>query len=122
MRARTLTLTTILAGAATVAVLGAGAASAVAPIAYPQAGAVGVELNNAETQAFANGPAPALIDHYLPGNNVSVGVRADSQLPRSGNRIVASMRDIAAEAASRPNGHLAMVVAPGPQLIVVQQW
>ncbi len=112
----------MLTGAAATALIGAGTANAAAPVAYPQAGAVGLELTNPETQAFANGPVPALIDKYLPGDNISVGIRPDSQLPRSGNGVMASMRDIAGEAATRPNGHIAVVVAPGPRLVVVQQW
>ncbi|MCM6777631.1 hypothetical protein NDR87_29765 [Nocardia sp. CDC159] len=122
MRVRTIALTTMLTGVAAAALIGAGTAGAAAPVAYPQAGAVGLELSTAETQAFANGPVPALIDHYLPGDNVAVGIRPDSQLPRIGTGVMASMRDIAGEAAGHPDGHVSIVIAPGPRVVVVQQW
>lgn len=123
MRVRTLVFATAVIGAAATALaLGAGSAGAVTPVTFPQAGAAGLELDHGETQAFANSPAPALIDHYLPGNNVTVSIRPDSQLPKTGDRVYASLRDIVAEAGTRPGGKVDLVLAPGPELVVVQNW
>ncbi|MBF6331552.1 hypothetical protein [Nocardia transvalensis] len=124
MRVRTLLITaaTAVSGAAVALALGAGTAEAATPIAYPQVGALGVELNHGETQALADGPVPALIDHYIPGRNVSVGMRPDSQLPQRDNQIFASMRDIVGEAADKPDGNVDLILARGPLLVVIQNW
>ncbi len=120
MRARTIV---IAAAAVTIAGLaGAGTASAVTPVTSPKTGGFGIQLNPAETQAFANGPVPALLDEALPGSAMAVSIRPDSQLRTSGNRVYADLPGVAREAADHPGGRIALVVAPGPRLIIGQSW
>ncbi|WP_067683976.1 hypothetical protein [Nocardia miyunensis] len=123
MRARTVVIATVATAAGIAAgFAGAGSAAAIAPVTVPRTGGVGVELNHGETQAFANGPIPALIDQALPGDAIAVGIGRGSQLPRNGNHVQADLPSIVTEAAGRPGGRVALVLQPGPELAVVQIW
>lgn len=123
MRARTVVMATVATAAGiTAGLAGAGSAAAVAPVTVPRTGGVGIELNHGETQAFANGPIPALIDQALPGDAIAVGIGRGSQLPMSGNHVRADLPSIVTEAANHANGRVALVLQPGPELAVVQLW
>lgn len=123
MRARTVVMATVATAAGiTAGCVGAGSAAAVVPFTVPRTGGVGVELNHGETQTFANGPIPALIDQALPPDAIAVGIGRGSQLPRSGDHVRADLPSIVTEAADRPGGRVALVLQPGPELAVVQIW
>lgn len=122
MRARTVVMAAVATAAGiTAGCVGAGSAAAIAPVTVPRLGGAGVELNHGETQAFANGPIPALIDEALPPDAIAVGIGRDSQLPRSGNHVRADLPSIVTEAANKPNGRIALLLR-GPELTVVQLW
>ncbi|MVU76177.1 hypothetical protein GPX89_02850 [Nocardia sp. ET3-3] len=122
MRVRTIAATAAactgiaLAGSAV-----AGTASAATPFLIPQAGAAGVELSPGETQALANSPIPALIDRYGPRDMVSVDLESDSTLPQTGDAVYADMPSIVGEAASHPDGEVALALVP-EGLVVLQVW
>ncbi|MQY20391.1 hypothetical protein [Nocardia macrotermitis] len=121
MRARTVVMATVATAAGiTAGLAGAGSAAAVTPLTLPHGG-VGVALDHGETQTFANGPIPALIDQALPADAIAVGIGRGSQLPRSGNHVRADLPSIVTEAANQPNGRIALLVR-GPELTVVQLW
>jgi hypothetical protein len=101
---------------------GAGSAAALTPFSVPRTGGFGVELNHGETRTFANGPIPALIDQALPGDAIAVGIGHGSQLPRTGDHIRADLPSVVNEAANKPDGQVALVLQPGPELAVVQIW
>jgi len=124
MRTRTIAATIVIAAAtaAVAGVLGAGSAAAAVPVTNPKSGGIGVEFNHGETQALANGPIPALIEQVVPSSAISVSIRPDSQLHANGGHVYADMPDVIGEAAGRPNGKVAMVLDPGPGLVVVQDW
>ncbi|WP_216897140.1 hypothetical protein [Nocardia alni] len=120
MRARTIVIAA--AAAAVAGLAGAGTASAANPVTNPKTGGFGIQLNAGETQSFANGPIPALLDEVLPGSAMAVSIRPDSQLRTSGNRVYADLPSVAREAASHPGGRIALVVDPGPRLVIAQSW
>lgn len=122
IRTIALAVTTAAAGAAAAAVIGAGTASAAVPIAVPGEGIYGVELSPGETQALANGPVPALLGQTIPKGNISVGVEPDSNLDQDEGFVYASLREVIGEAANRPNGKVDLFLAPGPELVVFQDW
>ncbi|MFI6172367.1 hypothetical protein ACIBCN_36700 [Nocardia sp. NPDC051052] len=124
MNIRTIALAaaTVATGAAAAAVIGAGSASAVVPIAAPEAGIYGVQLSPGETQAMANGPLPALISQVVPHSALSVGIEDDSALDQDDDNVYASLREVIGEAASRPNGKVDLFLAPGPELVIFQDW
>ncbi|WP_067890798.1 hypothetical protein [Nocardia vaccinii] len=120
MRARTVVIATV--AGITAGFVGAGSAAALTPVTVPRTGGVGVELNHGETRTFANGPIPALIDQALPADAIAVGIGHGSQLPRTGDHIRADLPSIVNEAANKPDGRVALVLQPGPELAVVQLW
>lgn len=122
MRTRTFVTASAFAGLAVAGIIGAGSASAATPFAVPQAGAVGVELNNGETQALANSPLPALVDRFVPKDAVTVGTMPDSQLPQDADYVYAPLKDIVGEAGSRPGGSVDVAYGPSVGLVVVQNW
>ncbi|QLY30243.1 hypothetical protein [Nocardia huaxiensis] len=118
MRVRTIVAVSAFAGLSAAGVLAAGSASAATPIAIPEVGAVGVALSPGETQALANGPVPALVEKYAPRDALSVSLAPDSALPEEDSRIYADMPEIIREAASHPNGSIAVVAVPDGVVIV----
>ncbi|MFI7000071.1 hypothetical protein [Nocardia sp. NPDC050175] len=124
MNVRTIVLaaTTAATGAVAATVIGAGTASAAVPIAAPDEGLYGVQLSPGETQALANGPIPALINQTVPKSNISVGVESDSNLDQDEGFVYASLREVIGEAANRPNGKVDLLLAPGPELVIFQDW
>lgn len=121
MNVRTIALA-VATTAAAAAVIGAGTAAAAVPIAAPDEGLYGVQLSPGETQALANGPVPALIGQAVPKGNLSVGVEPDSNLDQDEGFVYASLREVIGEAANRPDGKVDLLIAPGPELVVFQDW
>ncbi|MGF6886111.1 hypothetical protein ABIA39_000078 [Nocardia sp. GAS34] len=119
---RTRTLVVAAAAAAVAGMVGAGSAAAAAPVVNPKIGGIGIEFDHGETQSLANGPVPALLEQVVPRSAISVSIRPDSQLRAIGNHVYADMPGVINEAASHPDGRFALVVAPGPRLVVVQAW
>jgi len=119
---RTRTLVIAAAAAAVAGMVGAGSAAAAAPVTNPKTGGIGIEFDHGETQSLADGPIPALIEQVVPRSDISVAIRPDSQLRAIGNHVYADMPDVINEAANHPGGRVALVVDPGPQLVIVQAW
>ncbi|MFI6867512.1 hypothetical protein [Nocardia sp. NPDC050406] len=119
---RTRTYVTVVAGFVAAGIVGAATASAATPFAVPQAGVVGVELNTGETQALANSPVPALVDRYVPKDQVTVATMPDSGLPQDADYVYAPLKDIVGEAGSKPGGGVDVAYGPGVGLVIVQNW
>ncbi|MBL1078543.1 hypothetical protein JK358_29470 [Nocardia sp. 2] len=121
MRTRTILAVTAFAGLPAAAVVAAGTASAATPVVVPQYGVYGVALSPGETRALADGPLPALVEHYAPRNIISVSIQPDSALRQENSRIYADMPQIIREAADHPGGSVDVVATPNG-VVILQDW
>lgn len=119
---RTRTLAIAAAAAAVAGLVGAGSAAAAAPVTNPKTGGIGIEFDHGETESLGNGPLPALLEQVVPRSAISVSIRPDSQLRAVGNHVYADLPDVVNEAANHSNGRVALVLDPGPELVIVQAW
>ncbi|WP_227997234.1 hypothetical protein [Nocardia australiensis] len=112
--------------AASTTLLGAGSASAVAPVG--QTDRIGVSLSHEETAAIAGGPLPALVTMFVPPSRIGAGLESGTEIHRDENGGVhASLRQIMTEAATHPDGSVTVFVnVPGTRggrvLDIYQQW
>ncbi|MCX4098772.1 hypothetical protein [Nocardia sp. alder85J] len=114
--------------AAGAVLLGAGTAAAIVPVAQPDDGRIGLQLDHSETTALAQGPLPALIGLVVPAGRVGAGLHQDTQLYKDDRGGVhASLRQVIMEAADHPDGSVSFFLdAPGshgPRLLdIYQRW
>jgi hypothetical protein len=126
MRFAVITAAVLTAFTTTAALLGAGSAAAVEPIAQPDR--IGAHLSHEETATIADGPLPALVAMIVPLNRIGAGLKSDTEIYRDdGGAVHASLRQVIAEAAGHPDGTVSLYLnAPGTRngrvLDIYQQW
>ncbi|WP_067567128.1 hypothetical protein [Nocardia acidivorans] len=109
-------------------ILGAGVASAGAPIVQPDQGRIGMALSHDETAALAGGPIPAVVSMFVPLSRMGAGLKPDTNIYKDGSGGVhASLRQVVMEAADHPDGSVVVYFnAPGTRggrvLDIYQNW